>query len=342
MRFLLISDTHGKLGIINELAAGVQADAVIHAGDFGFYDDGSYERLSERELRLQIKHSDLPSTDSQRILALPRKERIAASKKECPLSELPLYIEGRRRFEVPVYAVWGNHEDKHVVERFFRDELEVENLHVLTSRNVYRVGSALVYGVGGNLLSGSKFLQRPIAGGAGKIWSTLHEYSDLIETIEGQAEEPATRIFVSHVSPGKEPFVELVAARTRADFTVSGHMGAPTCMVWNPFAISSVEEATCRLRDGLEEVRHACLGGSPTKAKWAEKAFALIGRLPEGTVHTGRRTKSPRWYRGMTHINLPDAHVGFAVLDVERESTSIQTFPVMGAHQGHVSKIGND
>ena len=53
MRFLLISDTHGKLGIINELASHVQADAVIHAGDFGFYDEGSYERLSNRELRLQ-------------------------------------------------------------------------------------------------------------------------------------------------------------------------------------------------------------------------------------------------------------------------------------------------
>ena len=32
MRFLLISDTHGKLDIINELAARAKADAVIHAG----------------------------------------------------------------------------------------------------------------------------------------------------------------------------------------------------------------------------------------------------------------------------------------------------------------------
>ena len=36
MRLLLISDTHGKLKIINDLAAQVNADAVIHAGDFGF------------------------------------------------------------------------------------------------------------------------------------------------------------------------------------------------------------------------------------------------------------------------------------------------------------------
>ena len=38
MRFLLISDTHGKLAVVNDLASQTHADAVIHAGDFGFYD----------------------------------------------------------------------------------------------------------------------------------------------------------------------------------------------------------------------------------------------------------------------------------------------------------------
>ena len=107
MRLLLISDTHGKLEIIEDLAAHVQADAVIHAGNLGFYDNGSYERLSDRELRLQIVHSDLSPQDRERILALLRKERIKAARKDCPLSELPFYIEGDTRFDVPVYAVWG-------------------------------------------------------------------------------------------------------------------------------------------------------------------------------------------------------------------------------------------
>jgi len=189
----------------------------------------------------------------------------------------------------------------------------------------YRVGSALVYGIGGNLLAGSKFLQRPIAGGAGKIWSTLAQYIDLIETVEKEEDQSGVRIFVSQVSPGKEPFVELVAARTRADFTVSGHMGAPTCMVWNPFAVSTIEEATCRLEDGLEGTRRACLDRPESEVRWAEQAFAFIGRIPKETVHIGRGAKAPRWYRGMTHINLPDAHVGYAVLDVEGTSTAIQT-----------------
>jgi predicted phosphodiesterase len=35
MRLLLISDTHGRLDIIDELSAQTLSDAVIHAGDFG-------------------------------------------------------------------------------------------------------------------------------------------------------------------------------------------------------------------------------------------------------------------------------------------------------------------
>jgi hypothetical protein len=65
MRLLLISDTHGKLSTINELSSRVQADAVIHAGDFGFYEDGSFERLSDRELRLQVAHSGLPQAEKK-------------------------------------------------------------------------------------------------------------------------------------------------------------------------------------------------------------------------------------------------------------------------------------
>ena len=119
MRLLSISDTHGKLRIINELASHVQADAVIHVGDFGFYDDGSFERLSAREFRLQIVHSDLSRSDKERLLDLFPDERIVAAGEILPLSEFPAYIEGCRNFNFPVYAVWGNHEDKDVVERLF-------------------------------------------------------------------------------------------------------------------------------------------------------------------------------------------------------------------------------
>ena len=133
-------------------------------------------------------------------------------------------------------------------------------------------------------------------------------------------------IFVSHVSPGKAPFVELVGARTRANFTVSGHMGAPTRMVWNPFAVSTVEEAGNRLQGGFDAVRKSCLDAAKPDASWAAKTLAFIGRVPEDTIDLGRGVKAPRWYRQMTHLNLPDAHVGYAVLDVDETGSKLQTF----------------
>ena len=62
-RILLISDTHGNIESINELALKSRADFVIHAGDVGFYDQKSVSRISPRELRLLISHADITIED---------------------------------------------------------------------------------------------------------------------------------------------------------------------------------------------------------------------------------------------------------------------------------------
>ena len=203
MRLLLISDTHGKLDIINELSAQTQADAVIHAGDFGFYDDESFERLSDRELRLHVTHSDLPRAEKDNLLALSRIDLIAQARMLRLLGEFRSYIDGGNSFQVPVYAVWGNHEDKDVVERLFNGDVTIANLHMLHHRQGYRVGPAYVYGLGGNLLPGLKMMQRPIAGGGGKIWSTLSQYAELVQMVEKESAPDGPRLFVSHVSREK-------------------------------------------------------------------------------------------------------------------------------------------
>ncbi len=323
MRLLLITDTHGKLDIINELSAQIQADAVIHAGDFGFYDDESFERLSDRELRLHVTHSDLPRAEKDNLLTLSRIDLITKSRELSLLGEFQSYIDGGNSFRVPVYAVWGNHEDKEVVEGLFNGSVTIANLYMLHHRQGYHVGPAYVYGLGGNLVPGPKMMQRPFAGGGGKIWSTLSQYADLVQTVEKESASGGPRLFVSHVSPGKEPFVELIGARTRADYTISGHMGTPTCMVWNPFAINSVDEAQQRLREGLAVIKNAC---AQPISPWAEKALASVEQISQETIAMGRGIKVPRWYREMTHINLPDAHIGYAVMDIDGDKISIQSF----------------
>ena len=323
MRCLLLSDTHGELGAISELAAAERADCVIHGGDFGFYDHASVKRLSRREIRLRIKHSHLPRPDIRRILTLGPKAEADAVESLGLLGGFQRFLAGAESFDVPVYAVWGNHEDRHVVQRLVRRDIVVRNLHVLHPRRAYNLAPALVYGLGGNVLPGPKMLQRPIAGGAGKIWSTMSEFSDLVRTADRMDKTAGPRIFVSHVSPGVEPFVEFIAARTRADFTVSGHMGVPACKIWDASALGPLEQAEGRMRQGLDVVREAV---EDTRGRRAEQVRQDLDQIEAMTQWSGSSTVGePRWYRGMTHINLPDAHVGYAVMDIGRGGAKVHS-----------------
>ena len=329
-RLLLLSDTHGHLDIINELAERTDADAAVHAGDFGFYDRDSAAGLGKRELLLRIVHSPLPAEEKRAARKLPREQMEDFVRERCPLSQMPEYLEGRKAFTLPVFAVWGNHEDHRVVESFYTGGRTIENLHVLHEKETFHIGRFHIFGLGGNVIVGPKLFQRPLAGGSGKVWATLSQLDALCAAAEENAQEGEIRLLVSHVSPGKEPLVSIVGARTRADFAVSGHMGAPFCMVWNEFAISEVGEAASRMQGraehvldiskpiGREEGRHGPTGDEDTDV-------AAFGRLPEETVPLGRRPAVPRWYARMKYINLPDAQVGYAVLTDDGEALSLET-----------------
>ena len=189
MKILLITDTHGKLAVINEIAHDNGVDAVIHAGDFGFYDNASVGRLSARELKLHIVHSNIKSEEKQQILGedLEVQQRYVAEK--LPLSDLQHYLEGELKFNVPVYAVWGNHEDVEVVKKFHTGEYKVDNLNLLHGSVSYYLGKLHLFGLGGNVLVGKKFFQRPIAGGGGRVWSTLPQYLRLLDTVRSAARD---------------------------------------------------------------------------------------------------------------------------------------------------------
>ena len=332
MRILLVTDTHGRLGIVNDLAERLRADAVIHAGDLGFYDDGSVHRLTDRELMLRIVHSGLPERVKQRARSLGTEDRARLVQEGELLGELPGYLSGAERFAVPVYAVWGNHEDIEVVKAFREGRYSIPNLAVLDEHQVHATGPFAIFGLGGNLLMGKKLFHKPLAGGGGRVWTTLAQYGGLLKTVAAHAPMHAIRVFVSHVSPGKEPLVRHAAAHLAADYTVSGHMGPPHCMVWNDFAIRSVEQARDWLRVHHGAVR-AAWDAAKSGGKWddaevdaVESALRMLETLPNGTRRTGRGEKEPIWYRDNVMINLPDAENGRAVLIEEEGAISLETY----------------
>jgi len=320
MKILLITDTHGHLDTINELARTTDCDAVLHAGDFGFYDENSADRLSDRELGLHIFHSDLSREEKGEARNWSRFEKAQFVQQRLPLSDLPDYLAGRKKLEVPVYAVWGNHEDVAVVRRFHSGEYQIPNLHVLHERESVHLDRFHIFGLGGNVLLGSRFFQRPISGGGGRVWSVAGQYVQLLETVRQNAIDGEKRIFVSHVSPGKEPFISLIGAQTRTDFLVSGHMGPPFCMCWNGFAIEEVETAEQRLMDCVVQLRELS-----REAQRVEVEIEPLLDLPDERMPLGRGGSAPRWYREMLCLNLPDAHVGYALMEETHGRVSLIT-----------------
>ena len=127
-RALLISDTHGNLDIINQLVEKTQADIVIHAGDFGFYNESSYKHISDRELLLLISHSPFWKSDPV-DKTTAREELIEVVRKHNLLGDFQAYQDGDKQFSVPVYAVYGNHEDVSVIREV--KSSSINNLHLL-------------------------------------------------------------------------------------------------------------------------------------------------------------------------------------------------------------------
>ena len=313
-RILLISDTHGNLDIINEKATQTNADFVIHAGDFGFYDEQSISSLSPRELRLLVTHSSVwrqYNVDKQ----TKRETLIEIVKTHQLLGNFPDYISGKKQFVVPVYAVWGNHEDVKVLKSL--DKLKINNLHLLDENHFYQFHQAdelefSLYGLGGNFLASNKLFDQPIAGNGGKVWSTLHQFGVLYKQVKNKG-KPS--IFVSHVSPGKEPLLVRLMMHFMPNFWISGHMGAPFTCIWNQFTIHEMNESLNWLQTDIDFIEEQYQQGRLSEE--AVLAYDLIKQ----TV-----PRKDFWFKKMWNINLPDVKDGHALLIVENGRFSLETY----------------
>ncbi len=308
-RFLLISDTHGNLGEMEALVRQTQADAVIHAGDFGFYDNESVDRLQTRELRLIIAHS--PFKNQYSITKRTERDRLIEIIREHNLfGDFPDYLEGKKTFSVPIYVVWGNHEDFAVVE-MLRKGVKIHNLFLLDEHNFYEIGSGLILcGIGGNWIQGKKLFEEPLAGSGGKIWATLSQFGELYKKVR---DHNGPLIFVSHISPGKEPLLVRLMTHFGPDLWISGHMGAPYPCLWNPFTVRDEQEEINWLSRNLSTIEIS----QDRISEEAQTAYDLI-RKPLPPLEN--------WYRKQWYLNLTDACDGYAVLTVANRQLALQTY----------------
>lgn len=207
-RILCIADARGSLSTLNKLAAEHKAQAIIHTGDFGFYNNDSLERISDRTLRHLVQYSSLiPQPLRNKLLSADPSVRgptgvpatattnmrsLITADPNPLLSEFPRLLDGTLKFDVPVFTVWGACEDVAILERFRVGEYRVQNLQVLdeaTTRAIEVGGVRLrLFGLGGAVVMHKLFDNgdgaATIAGGQGTMWTTLLQIGELVDTAQ--------------------------------------------------------------------------------------------------------------------------------------------------------------
>ncbi|GAA6060269.1 hypothetical protein JCM10212_003969 [Sporobolomyces blumeae] len=134
-RILCVADVRGALSTLNSLAAEHNASAIIHSGDFGFYEPSSLGSISDRTLKHLVQYSSLITpafrsqllststspTQMRHLLANPPPSAQSSADGSAPLefalSEFPKLLNGTLELNVPVYTVWGACEDVSILEK---------------------------------------------------------------------------------------------------------------------------------------------------------------------------------------------------------------------------------
>ncbi|MBK05692.1 MAG: hypothetical protein CL920_04665 [Deltaproteobacteria bacterium] len=340
MRILLVTDTHNELDVINDLIETEYIDCCIHCGDFGFYDEDSLNRLTHRELQLRIRHSHLPKDVRKQAYDLSHNEAKAILKEHNMLGGFIPFLTGEQRFAKPVYAVWGNHDDRQVVNKLLDGTYDVPNLHLIDEHNHYTLEEAnlRVFGVGGNFyLEGDKLFAPEKTGAGGKIRASWLQYARLLED-ENQRKrnkkDKTRTMFVSHVSPGKSEcrILERLCLALGVNVSVSGHMDPPVCHAYSLFAICENDEAIGRSQPAFGELKRRWREERDnTQLDDLQKALVdrSIARLDVEDFPVPDRRRRPKKgsmesnYYATQFLNLADTPEGWAIMDIEGDEITL-------------------
>ncbi|EJU06007.1 hypothetical protein DACRYDRAFT_112812 [Dacryopinax primogenitus] len=341
-RILCLADIRGKISAINDLAKETGAKAVIHTGDFGFFDNNSLERINDRTLRHLILYSPLISPQLRQTRlgndAVPNAIRHTIFSHSTPLlSEFPLLQSGTLRLSVPVYTVWGACEDVQILEKFRSGEYDIENLTILdeaTTRCLDIGGVKLrLFGLGGALVMHKMFDngegRATIAGGQGTMWTTALQIGELVDTAQRTYDSTETRLLITHASPGREGLLAQLGLALKADLFVSGGLHFRYSSSYNEFSVQSDLEAfRTKILSGQvafnkvwDSVKVQVEGtADENQRQLLEKALSVVARVPQPTTAAGpggaAGAEEPAW-KNCWHWNLCDAAYGNLVLDIK-------------------------
>ncbi|KAG0645746.1 hypothetical protein D0Z07_8001 [Hyphodiscus hymeniophilus] len=378
VRVLCIADVRGNLRSLNDLAKQARADHIIHTGDFGFYDASSLDRIAEKTLKHVAQYSPLISESTKKAIGAPGgpvKQRFPPS--ELPLSELPEFLNGNLKLDVPVYTVWGACEDVRVLEKFRSGEYKVEKLHIIDEARsmLLEIGGVKLrlLGLGGAVVMHKLFDngegRTTIAGGQGTMWTTLLQMGELVDTANRVYDPTETRIFITHASPAREGILNQLSVTLKADFSVSAGLHFRYGSSYNEFSVNptldhyrgKLAASKASFNDVWETVKsevQPAIQQNEAQQNLLQNALGIVEKMPTTALGgnpfggpvgganapaTGQVDESA--FKNMWNFNLADAAFGWLVLEIQdgRIGTEMRAQGFNFAHRGakqHPSQVG--
>ncbi len=296
MRVLLVSDTHGELDIINYYVKKTNAELVFHAGDFGFYFPESVQRLRKGELRKLIEHNVRFKTSQFNPLPdqISREELEDIGLNVQVHGDFVDYYENRKRFDVPVLAVFGNHEDATIVKQCVKPFSGVGHITILPFCGYWKpdmMDRLFVTGLGGNInihrIANTSIDMIPTH--RGQPYVNYNQLMSVVTNLNLAKTMPS--ILISHVSPEIEPLITAVALVGNVPFTISGHMHYKKHKIWE-CTNEEIEQANLRIKE-------------------------LEARYPHRSWIPFDSNQKPRH---LVHINLVPASCGYILMNIDVHS----------------------
>ncbi|MDF1537951.1 MAG: metallophosphoesterase [Candidatus Thorarchaeota archaeon] len=332
MRILVISDTHGHLQQVNQLIEKHSIDAVIHCGDLGFLSNSRAKGIPDRELALLVHHSHLK--EEVNIWDLDYDDKLRFVLENGLLGDLDSYITEEKTFNVPIYTVQGNHDDYRVVQDILSGKTPIPNLYVITPKSDIVLDDWIrLVGVGGNMNIHSFLSQRK----KHSFHSRIHfdHWVQVYKTLEEKRKDGEKVWFITHVSPGKQPILELLSIHLRPDLWFSGHMGVPMPHHYSLMTVYETRQFIRRVRPSIDVLKSNMekLVNEPSKDNRRLKGFEEylhLLRLPEEMNEVpldDQSLREPRgfskWMRGAFFFNLPDAVRGNILIDTDKKKKEL-------------------
>ncbi|KAI9292445.1 hypothetical protein K502DRAFT_367606 [Neoconidiobolus thromboides FSU 785] len=354
-KVLFVANINGDFTRLESLIKKNKSRAVIHSGSFGFHSAESIKTMSERILRQLISSSTLMNHQRKSMLLSFPSQLLRSEIKIEELSEFPEYLNGNRKFSVPIYTIHGSFENITVLQSLTSTH-NIDNLYFIDQQYspILEIGELKVrfFGLGGAFVRNKLFDHGTgsgyLAGNEDGAWVTLLQIGELIEMSNKIVDTCEIRILLTHTNLNKEPIISQLASKLKIDYVLSpsleprlASMGSQSVTAFdNELLKERLEKSREDFIKLWEVVRPHFSGKSKSEQKRiAETAISLLDIIPP-PQDLNSFYETP-YFDSIIQLTAPNFPFGFVNLNFCGVKVSFETRSHILDYSHKIPKVKN-